>query len=70
MKMIVTGIVAAIAIAVGANLIVGARGTDRSTWEVYSTPGARVGDPGENLVGPSWTGVGQVGASEDATAAN
>ena len=66
MGMIVTGVVAAFAIAIGASYFVGAQGDDRSAWQVYSTSSARVGDPGENLVGPGWTGEGEVSAAEEA----
>ncbi|BDA84145.1 hypothetical protein Sa4125_16870 [Aureimonas sp. SA4125] len=30
----------------------------RRAYVVYSTSGARVGDPGENLVGPDWSEPG------------
>ena len=52
MGMIVTGVVAAFAIAIGASYFVGAQGDDRSAWQVYSSSSARVGDPGEN-----WSGL-------------
>lgn len=70
MGMIVTGVVAAFAIAIGASYFVGAQGDDRSAWQVYSTSSARVGDPGENLVGPGWTGEGEVSAAEEADPVN
>lgn len=30
--------------------------SQRPAYQAYATTGARVGDPGENLVGGSWTG--------------
>ena len=62
MGMIFAGIAGAIVIAIGASFILRDEGRQRLAWEVYSTTGARVGDPGENLVGPAWTGEGEVGA--------
>ena len=56
MGMFVTGVVAAIVVAVGASYITRAQSDDRPVWQVYSTSGARVDDPGHNLVGPGWTG--------------
>lgn len=70
MGMIVTGVVAAFVIAIGANFFAGSQGDDRPAWQVYSTSSARVGDPGENLVGPSWTGVGEISAAEKADPVN
>ncbi|MBA3448440.1 MAG: hypothetical protein H0T56_12705 [Pseudaminobacter sp.] len=54
MGMILTGIVVAFAIAIGAGYYL--RGEQEPAWQVYSTDSTRVGDPGENLVGPAWTG--------------
>ena len=64
MGMIFTGIVAAIIIAIGAGFFLSSQGDDRPAWQVYSSSSARVGDPGENLVGPGWTGLGEVTAAE------
>jgi hypothetical protein len=64
MGTIIAGIVAAVVIAIGAGFVLREQGQERMAWEVYSTSGARVGDPGENLVGPAWTGVGEPGAAE------
>ena len=63
--MIFGGIAAAVVIAIGASFILRDEGQQRLAWEVYSTSGARVGDPGENLVGPGWTGEGEVGAAAE-----
>jgi hypothetical protein len=52
--MILTGIVLAIVIAIGAGYFMNSE--QRPSWEVYSTDSTRVGDPGHNLVGQNWTG--------------
>lgn len=62
MGMIFAGIVAAIVIAIGAGFVLRDEGRQRLAWEVYSTSSTRVADPGENLVGPAWTGLGTVEA--------
>jgi hypothetical protein len=54
MGVILTGIVAAAVIAIGAGFYM--RSEQEPAWEVFSTSSTRVGDPGENLVGPGWTG--------------
>ena len=54
MKVILASIVIAIVIGVAAGLILNS--TQRPAYEVYSTSGVRVGDPGHNLVGENWTG--------------
>ena len=64
MGMIVAGILGAVVIAIGAGYFVRAEGEDRPAWQVYSTVSTRVGDPGENLVGPGWTGEAEVGSAE------
>lgn len=53
MKVILASILTAVVLAVGASFILGA--TQRPAYEVYSTSGARVGDPGHNLVGPDYS---------------
>lgn len=60
MGMIFTGIIVAIAIAVGTGYFLSAE--QKPSWEVYSTPSTRVGDPGHNLVGTAWTGENSGGA--------
>ncbi|WP_460452393.1 hypothetical protein [Alsobacter sp. SYSU BS001988] len=52
MRMIIGGMVLAVVIGVAAGLVL----TNMQTpaWRAFSTAGARVGDPGENLVGPQW----------------
>jgi hypothetical protein len=53
-KVLLTGIVAALATACLAALVLyPARG---ASYEAYSTTSARVGHPGSNLVGETWSG--------------
>ena len=54
MGVIISGIVVAIAIAIGAGYFLPRE--QRDAWQAYSTTSTRVGDPGENLVGSGWTG--------------
>jgi hypothetical protein len=54
--MILTGIVVAIAIAIGAGYFLLSTQQQRPAWQVYSSDSTRVGDPGHNLVGQRWTG--------------
>ena len=56
MGMILTGIVVAVAIALGAGYFLLNAQQQRPAWQVYSTDSTRVGDPGHNLVGQNWTG--------------
>ena len=65
MGMILTGIVVAFAIAIGAGYYM--RGEQEPAWQVYSTDSTRVGDPGHNLVGQSWTGDSAVSANDEET---
>lgn len=66
MAVILTGIVIALAVAFGASYFLSAEHTP--AWEVYSTSSARVGDPGENLVGPAWTGNSSVASASETEA--
>jgi Na+/H+-translocating membrane pyrophosphatase len=54
MGMILTGIVIAFAIAIGAGYYLNTE--QQPAWVVNSSSSTRVGDPGQNLVGPAWTG--------------
>jgi hypothetical protein len=54
MGVILTSIVIAVAIAIGAGFVM--RGEQEPSWQVYSTGSTRVGDPGCNLVGGNWAG--------------
>lgn len=52
---IFSGIVVAVVIAIGVGYAI--RAEQPAAWQVYSSEAStRVGDPGENLVGPSWSG--------------
>jgi hypothetical protein len=54
MKVILASVVIAVVLGVAAALVLNT--TQRPAYEVYSTSGARVGDPGHNLVGENWSG--------------
>ncbi len=56
MKVMLLAVVAAAVLGAGAALVLNR--TQERAYEAYSTSGARVGDPGHNLVGPNWTGKG------------
>ncbi|MHB2168183.1 hypothetical protein [Alsobacter sp. R-9] len=56
MKMIVIAGLIAVVGAVGAMMVLNER-FQRPVYEAYSTTGARVGDPGDNLVGRDWPSV-------------
>jgi hypothetical protein len=61
MGTILAGIVAAVVIAIGAGVVL--RNEQEPAWQVYSSAqSTRVGDPGENLVGPDWSGEAGGGA--------
>jgi hypothetical protein len=62
MGVILTGIVVAIALAIGAGFVLS--DAQKPAWQAYSEQGStRVGDPGENLVGQDWTGEPGGGAA-------
>jgi len=54
MRMILTGIVLAVVIAVGAAYVLQTQ--QAPAWQVFSTESTRIGDPGHNLVGQNWSG--------------
>ena len=54
MRMILTGIVLAIVIGIGAGIVFQAQQVP--AWQVFRTDSTRIGDPGNNLVGENWTG--------------
>jgi hypothetical protein len=62
MKIIFASLVAAGLLAAGAAFVLNAE--QRSAYEAFTTSGARVGDPGHNLVGDKWDGRGQDQQSE------
>ncbi len=54
MGAVISGIAVAVIIAIGASFML--RSEQPPAWHVYSTESTRVGDPGNNLVGPDWRG--------------
>ena len=62
MGVILTGIIAAVVIAIGSSFVL--RAEQVPAWQFYSHDAStRVGDPGHNLVGPGFTGEPGGGAS-------
>ena len=55
MKIIATSIAAALVLSLAAAYVLGT--TQRPAYEAYATSSTRVGNPGDNLVGGSWTGL-------------
>ncbi len=53
MKVILASILVAVVLAVGASFVLTA--TQKPAYQVYSTSGTRVGDPGHNLVGSDYS---------------
>ena len=51
MKVFVAAVVFAAIVAAGMSIVLNS--VQRPSYEAFSTSGARVGDPGHNLVGPS-----------------
>jgi DNA-binding transcriptional regulator of glucitol operon len=54
MKTIVLAVIATLAIAAAAAAVLS--GSQRTAYQAYATSGARVSEPGHNLVGPNWSG--------------
>ena len=54
MKIVLASIAVAIVLGIAAAFVLDS--SQRPAYEAFSTSGARVGDPGHNLVGPKWTG--------------
>ena len=66
MKIVLASIAAALVLAIGASVVLNE--SQRPAYEAYSSPsGARVGDPGHNLVGPNWSGNNAPGATTAST---
>ncbi len=60
MGVVISGIVLACVIGLGAGFFFLNTQDNQPSWQVYqSTQSARVGDPGDNLVGKNWTGEGR-----------
>jgi hypothetical protein len=61
MKPFIVGFVAAVVLAIAAAVLL--TSTQKLAYEAFTTSGARVSDPGYNLVGPRWTGEPSAGRS-------
>jgi hypothetical protein len=59
MRAFLASIVVSIVIAIGAAFVLNA--DNRPAYEAFSTSGARVADPGHNLVGDRWSGLNRGG---------
>ena len=59
MKVIILSAVAVLGLGYAAAFVL-AR-SQAPAYEAFVGSGARVGDPGHNLVGPRWNGTGEVG---------
>jgi hypothetical protein len=55
MRIILASTLAAAALALGAGLLLFA--AQKPAYQVEAMPTVRIGDPGDNLVGPDWSGV-------------
>lgn len=54
MKVIIASALAVLVLGIGSALILNS--IQEPAYEAYSTTGARVGEPGDNLVGKTWSG--------------
>jgi hypothetical protein len=61
MKPFLLAVIVAIVLGIGAAAVL--TNLQRFAYEAFSTSGARVSDPGYNLVGPRWTGEAAPGRS-------
>jgi hypothetical protein len=59
MRAFLASVVVSIVIAIGAAFVLNA--DNRPAYEAFSTSGARVADPGHNLVGDRWSGLNRGG---------
>ena len=59
MRAFLASLAVALVIAVAAGFILNA--DNRPAYEAFSTSGARVSDPGHNLVGDRWSGLNRGG---------
>jgi hypothetical protein len=60
MPVILGGIVIAVVVALGAAVVL--RSVQRPVYESQPMPTVRVGEPGNNLVGPNWSGSASEGS--------
>lgn len=58
MGSVVSGMIVAVLLAAGAAFLVPR--LQEPAYEAYSSSSTRVGEPGQNLVGPTWNGEGRV----------
>ena len=65
MRVMFASFAAAIVLAVAAAYVLNA--SQRPAYDVYVGSGARVGEPGHNLVGPNWSGNAEHGATTHST---
>jgi hypothetical protein len=70
MRIIVTSILAAVVLAIGAGLIL--HRMQKPVYQVDAMSTVRISDPGTNLVGPDWSGLPKVARNkgEPAQASN
>jgi hypothetical protein len=54
MRAFISAVVIAIVVAAGAWLVLA--GAQKPAYQAFTTSGARVSDPGDNLVGKNWFG--------------
>lgn len=62
MRVILSGIAAAIVLGVIAAFVLSA--VQKPAYEAFATSSTRIGDPGSNLVGEAWTGNPEPGRDE------
>jgi hypothetical protein len=54
-RVIVTSILAAVLLALGAGVLLSL--SQKPVYQAEAPPSVRIGDPGHNLVGPDWSGL-------------
>jgi hypothetical protein len=64
MRIVLTGIIAAIVLAAGLGAFLASN--PKLAWQAYSTTSTRMDDPGSNLVGPRWNGENNITAADGA----
>jgi hypothetical protein len=62
LKVIILSVAVALVLAYAASLVL--NGEQEPAYEAFVGSGARVGDPGHNLVGPNWNGNPRVEAPQ------
>jgi uncharacterized protein involved in exopolysaccharide biosynthesis len=61
MRIIVTSIIAAVLLAVGAGAVLSS--AQKPVYQTRAMPSVRIDDPGNNLVGLDWSGLPKAAAS-------